>query len=90
MELFDDMIMVTPDEANLAKRIVLPKWSKGLQGTVINAGPGMMLPDGKRIPMEVKVGDKVSFGAATGMESVFKGMAVRMMRQTDLLGVVEE
>lgn len=90
MELFDDMIMVQPDEPTLAKRIVLPKWSKGLQGKIVNAGPGMQLANGKRIPMEVKVGDTVSFGAATGMESVYKGQSIRMMRQTDILGVVEE
>lgn len=90
MKLLDDMLIVECDEPNAAKRIVLPLWSKGLQGTVLEAGPGELLANGKRVEMDVKVGDKVSFGAATGMESVYKSRSIRMMRQKDLLGILED
>jgi chaperonin GroES len=89
MKLLDDLLIVLPDEPNLARRIVLPKWSKGLEGKILAAGPGLLLSNGSRVPMEVEVGDRVCFGAATGMESVFKGQSIRIMRQTDLLGVIE-
>ena len=89
MKLLDDMLIVECDEPSAAKRIVLPLWSKGLHGTILEAGPGELLPNGIRVAMDVKVGDKVAFGPATGMESVYKGRAIRMMRQKDLLGVLE-
>jgi chaperonin GroES len=83
--LLDDMIAVELLGEPAAKgRIKLPDWQKYLRGTVIAIGPGRMLPFGDRAPMEVKVGDVVTFSPTAGMESDFGvGRAVRMMRDVD-------
>lgn len=60
---------------------------KSLVGTVIAVGPGAPLPDGSSVPMELKVGDKVWFGSATGMEASFDGISLLCMRENDVLAV---
>jgi chaperonin GroES len=90
-QLLDDMIVVELIGAPAAKgRIKLPDWEKFLRGTVIAVGPGRMLPEGKRAPMETKVGDVVTFPPTAGMDTDFGvGRAIRMMRDPDV-DTVEE
>ena len=79
IDLLGDLIAVKP--ASPAKgKILLPDWQRSLEGDVIARGPDAR---------DVKKGDRVLFGAATGMESVFDGYSIRLMRETDVLGVVE-
>ena len=89
--LLDDMIVVELIGEPAAKgRIKLPDWEKFLRGTVIAVGPGRMLPEGKRAPMETKVGDVVTFPPTAGMDTDFGvGRAIRMMRDPDV-DTVEE
>ena len=89
--LLDDMIVVELIGEPAAKgRIKLPDWEKFLRGTVIAVGPGRMLPEGKRAPMETKVGDVVTFDRPVVIywsESV--GRPIRMMKDSDV-DTVEE
>jgi len=69
--------------------IKLPDWQRILRGEVVAVGPGRMLPLGERAPMEVKVGDIVSFAATAGMDADFGvGKKVRLMRDTDVDAVI--
>jgi chaperonin GroES len=62
---------------------------KSLRGKVIAVGPGRPLPDGSAVPMELKIGDGVCFGIASGMEAKFEGIDILCMREEDVLGVLE-
>lgn len=79
MQLLGDLIAVRY-EPPAVELIQLPDWKRALIGFVIAVGPDAT---------ETKVGDQISFGAAKGMEAVFDGRAVRMMRDTDVDFAVE-
>jgi chaperonin GroES len=71
--------------------IVLPETAKEKpqQGMVLAAGPGDRDEDGKRIPMDCKVGDKVLFAKYAGTELKMDGKKLLILRETDILGIVE-
>ena len=89
-KLLNDLIVVKLiDEP--PTRIKLPDWQRTLRGTVIAVGPGKMLYSGERAPMETRVGDTVSFGAAAGMDTSYGGhVNVRMMKDTDVDTVLRD
>ena len=58
-------------------------------GKVVAAGPGKLLDDGKRNPMSVKVGDEVIYGKYTGNEVEVEGKKLVILRESDLLGIVD-
>lgn len=60
---------------------------KPMQGEVIAVGPGRYEKD-KRVPMELKVGDKVLYGKYSGTEVTIEGEQVLILRETDVLAVV--
>lgn len=70
--LLGDLVAVLPDSTRQTAGILLPDWQRSLTGSVLACGPDCT---------ELKPGDKVSFGAASGMESVFDGAAIRIMRE---------
>jgi chaperonin GroES len=72
--------------------IVLPETAKEKpqQGLIVAAGPGDRDEDGKRIPMDVKTGDKVLFAKYAGTELKLDGKKLLILRETDILGIVEE
>lgn len=84
--LLDDFIVVALiDEPASESRIKLPDWQRTLRGEVVAVGPGRMLPEGGRAPMETRVGDVVTFAATAGMETDYGvGRKVRMMHDTDV------
>ena len=61
---------------------------KPQQGEVVAVGPGKLSDEGKRIEMELKVGDKVLYGKYSGTEVTIDGEAVLILRETDVLAVV--
>jgi co-chaperonin GroES (HSP10) len=85
--LIGDMVAVQP-EVQPRGKILLPDWQRTLRGTVLAIGPGDPLPKGGVRPMMCAVGDTVIFGAATGMESQYKGAMIRVMHDTDVDAVV--
>lgn len=62
---------------------------KPQKGTVIAAGNGKKTEDGKTVKMDVKVGDTVLFGKYAGTEIKVDGEELLMMREDDILAVVE-
>ncbi len=89
----DDRIVVKQSEAEetTAGGIVLPDAAqeKPNQGKVVAVGPGSLLDDGKRSPMSVKKGDEVLYGKYSGTEVEVNGEKLVILKETDLLAVVE-
>jgi chaperonin GroES len=88
-----DRIVVKSVEAEekTAGGIVLPDTAKEKPQTaeVIAVGPGKTLDNGTVAPMEVKVGDKVVYGKYSGTEIKVGAEEVIILRQDDILGIVE-
>ena len=70
--------------------IVLPETAKEKpqKGTVIAVGPGDRDEDGKRIPMDVQVGDTVLFAKYAGTEIKYNGKKLLIMRESDVLAIL--
>ncbi len=62
---------------------------KPIEGTVLAAGNGKILEDGSVRKLEVKAGDRVLFGKYSGTEVKIEGDEHLIMREDDILGVVE-
>jgi chaperonin GroES len=71
--------------------IIIPDTAKEKpqEGKVIAVGKGKMTEDGKLIPLDVKVGDKILFGKYSGTEVKIEGEEHLIMREEDILGVIE-
>ena len=78
-------------EAKTAGGIIIPDTAKEKpqEGTVLSAGPGKILEDGKREPMDVKVGDKVLYAKYAGTEFKIEGDDLLIVSQKDILAIVE-
>ena len=78
-------------ETKTASGIVIPDNAaeKPDQGEVLAVGNGKILDDGKVRPMAVKVGDKVLFGKYAGQTVKVEGDELLVMREEDIMGVVE-
>ena len=63
---------------------------KPMQGEVLAVGPGARDEDGDLVPMSVQVGDRVRFGKWSGTEVKIDDEEVLIMKESDLLGVLEE
>ena len=88
-----DRLVVEPIEQEevTAGGIILPETAKEKpqQGTVIAAGPGRTDEDGNRVAMEVKVGDRVLYAKHSGTEIKLDSKKVLILRETDILAIVE-
>jgi chaperonin GroES len=88
-----DRVVVEPVEQEeiTAGGIVLPETAKEKpqQGNVVAAGPGARDEDGKHIEMDVKVGDKVLYAKYAGTEFKMDGKKLLILRESDLLAVIE-
>ncbi|RMH16194.1 MAG: co-chaperone GroES [Gammaproteobacteria bacterium] len=80
------------EERTSAGGIVLPDSAaeKPSQGEVIAAGNGKVLENGDVRPMDVKVGDKILFGKYAGTEIKVDGEDLLVMREEDVIGVIED
>lgn len=72
--------------------IIIPDTAKEKpqQGEVIAVGPGGRDESGKLIPIDVKAGDRVLFGKWSGTEVKLDGIEYLIMKESDLMGVLEE
>jgi chaperonin GroES len=80
------------EERKTAGGIVIPDTAKEkpIQGEVIAVGKGKILENGEVRPLDVKVGDKVLFGKYSGTEVKVGDEEVLVMREEDIMGVVEK
>jgi chaperonin GroES len=90
--LHDRVIIKRLEEEKIsAGGIVIPDSAaeKPIRGEVIAAGNGRILEDGKVRPIAVKKGDKVLFGKYSGTEVKVDGQELLVMREEDILAVIE-
>jgi chaperonin GroES len=89
----DDRVVVKPLEAEekTAGGIVLPDTAKEkpMKGTVLAVGPGKLLDTGKRSEVAVKKGDVVLYGKYSGSDIKVEGEELKILHESDLLGIVE-
>ena len=87
----EDRAVIRPAEEAESMRgpLYIPDTAKEkpTQGEVLAVGPGRM-EEGARIPMEVKVGDKVLFGKYSGTEVMIDGESLLILRESDVLAVL--
>jgi len=71
--------------------IIIPDTAKEkpMEGEVVAVGPGVRSEDGKLHPLDVKPGDRVLFGKWSGSEVKLDGEELVIMKESDILGVVE-
>jgi chaperonin GroES len=86
-------VIVEPieQEEMTAGGIILPETAKEKpqEGKILASGPGERDEDGERIPMEVQVGDKVLYAKYSGTEVKMDGRKLLILRESDILAVVE-
>ncbi|MBI5605965.1 MAG: co-chaperone GroES [Deltaproteobacteria bacterium] len=90
--LHDRVIVQRIQEEEVTKGgIIIPDTAKEKpqEGKVIAAGPGKVLENGTKLTLDVKVGDKILFGKYSGTEIKIEGEEYLMMREDDILGVIE-
>lgn len=78
-------------EEKTAGGIIIPDTAKEKpqEGKIIAAGPGKRDKDGKLIPLDVKAGDRVLFAKWAGTEFKLDGKEYMIMKEDDILGVIE-
>ena len=71
--------------------IIIPDTAqeKPMEGEVISVGPGARGEDGKVHPLDVKTGDRVLFGKWSGTEIKIDGEELMIMKESDMMGLVE-
>ena len=79
------------EEQKTAGGIIIPDTAKEKpqKGEIVAAGPGKKTEDGKLQPLDVKAGDKVLFSKYAGTEVKVDGEELLMMREDDIMGVIE-
>ena len=72
--------------------IIIPDTAKEKpqEGEIIAAGPGARDESGKVVPLDVKAGDRILFGKWSGTEVRIDGEDLLIMKETDIMGVVEQ
>lgn len=87
-----DRILVqrVEEETTTKGGIIIPDTAKEkpAEGKVIAVGNGKLGDDGKRIPLEIKAGDRILFGKYSGTEVKVEGEEYLIMREDDVLGII--
>ena len=88
-----DRLLVTRIEDKVQKKggIIIPDSAreKPMEGKVIAVGSGRVLDDGKKVPLEVKVGDRVLFGKYAGTEVKIDNKEHVIVREDEVLGIIQ-
>ena len=90
--LHDRVIVKRVEEEEKTKGgIIIPDTAKEkpVEGKVIAVGDGKLSDEGKKIPLEVKAGDKILFGKYAGTEIQIDGEEHLIMREDDIIAIVE-
>ena len=80
------------EEQTTAGGIIIPDTAKEkpMQGEIIAVGPGARNDDGKPVALDVQVGETVLFGKYAGTEVTIDGEELVILRESDIMGVVEQ
>ncbi len=90
--LHDRILVQRVEEEKTTKGgIIIPDTAKEkpAEGKVVAVGDGKIGEDGKRIPLEVKAGDRILFGKYSGTEIKISGEEYLILREDDILGIIE-
>ncbi len=90
--LHDRVIVKRVEEERMsAGGIVIPDSAaeKPIRGEILAAGNGKILENGEKRPLDVQVGDKVLFGKYSGTEVKVEGEELLVMREEDIMAVIE-
>jgi chaperonin GroES len=91
--LHDRLLVRRVEKEETAKGgIIIPDTAKEKpqEGKVVAVGKGKLLDDGKLVALEVKPGDKILFGKYSGSEVKIEGVEHLIMREDDVLGIIEK
>ena len=91
--LHDRVLLQRIEEKETVKGgIIIPDTAKEkpMEGQVISVGPGKIMEDGKRSPMDVKAGDRVLFGKYAGTEIKIDDEEYVIMREEEILAVLSK
>ncbi len=88
-----DRILVqrVEEETTTKGGIIIPDSAKEkpAEGKVVAVGSGKIAEDGKKIPLEIKTGDRILFGKYSGTEVKIEGEEHLIMREDDVLAIIE-
>lgn len=88
-----DRVLVQALEEKETKKggIIIPDTAKEkpMEGKIIAVGSGKLTEDGKRLPLEVKKGNKIIYGKYAGTEIKIEGDEYLLMREDDIQGIIE-
>ncbi len=88
-----DRVVVKPLESKEVNRsgIIIPDTAKEKpqEGEIVAVGEGKVTDEGKRISLDVKVGQKILFGKYSGTEIKIEGQDLLIMHQEDILGIID-
>lgn len=86
------LVLRIEEDAKTSGGIIIPDTAKEKpqEGKVVAAGPGRLDENGKRIPMAVKKNDRILFGKYAGTEIQIEGVEHIIMREDDILGILEK
>ena len=90
--LHDRVIVKRVEEEKSKGSIIIPDSAKEkpIEGRVVAVGDGKILENGTKVPLNVKKGDKVLFGKYAGTEITIEGAEHLIMREDDILGIIEK
>ncbi len=85
------LVLRVEEEEKTAGGIIIPDTAKEkpMEGEVVAVGPGKLGDDGRRIPMDVKEGDRVLFAKYAGSDINMGGVDHIFMKESDILGIVD-
>jgi chaperonin GroES len=86
------LVLRVEEEEKTSGGIIIPDTAKEKpqEGKVVGVGPGKVDDNGKRIPLEVKKNDRVLFGKYSGTDIKIDGVEHLIMREDDILGIIEK
>ncbi len=89
-----DRVVVRPLEIEEMKKsgIIIPDTAKEkpMEGEVIEIGTGRITDDGKKMPIEVKKGDRILYGKYSGTEVSINGDEYLIMRESDIFAIIQK
>jgi chaperonin GroES len=86
------LVLRIGEEEKTSGGIIIPDTAKEKpqEGKVVAVGPGKVNDEGKKIALDVKAGDKVLFGKYSGTEIKIDGVEHLIMREDDILAIIEK
>jgi chaperonin GroES len=89
----DDIVIAVPIQLEKVSRggIIIPETADApITGVVVAMGPGKLLKDGSRKPMDVKLGDKILFSKHANLDMKVDGEHMKIVREDSIVGIITD